>query len=74
MGTVIKTQSFRKCTVDTMSDGCFSQIANYLQGFENLIGATKEETERNINNTPYFLSGCFTCIQAAAFAEYYHEK
>ena len=66
------TQTITICTVQTMSPDCFKQIDDYLRNFPNLIGKTVEETKANIEKTPRFMSGCFTYLQARAFASYYH--
>jgi hypothetical protein len=64
-------------SVHTMSEGCFKQISKYIfncymQGCM-IIGDTVQETKRNIMLLRYFQSGCFTYLQAEAFARHYHE-
>lgn len=60
-----------RCSVNTMSQGCFEQINNYINKFD-IKGNTVEETKSNIQELPQFKSGCFTYLQALAFAEYIH--
>ena len=67
-----KTITHTKCSVHTMSDGCFNQIDNYLRNFPEIMGDTVEETKKNIEQLPQFKNGCFTYLQSRAFAEYYH--
>ena len=62
-----------RCTVYTMSKECFNQIDLYINSFGVLLGPTFTDTYNNIMNLPNFKSGCFTHIQANAFAKYYHE-
>ena len=70
--TITKIKSAKKCTVRTMSKGCFEQIDSYLRKFESVMGFTIQETKSNIMRLELFENGCFTYIQASAFAEYYH--
>lgn len=68
----VKVKEAEHCTVNTMSEECFTQIDNYLSRFkEKLIGETVEETTENIMQRDQFVTGCFTYLQAIAFAEYY---
>ena len=71
--TIVKVKEHHKCSVNTMSEGCFKQINDYLSTFENLVGNSVEETKKNIMATKYFSNGCFTYLQAQGFAEYYHQ-
>jgi len=66
----LSTLSF---SVNTMSPDNFNFIDSYIKRF-SVIGTTVEETERNIMNLESFKSGCFTYLQAKAFAEYYHSQ
>jgi len=72
---LVRVKTAIRASIKTMSQDCFDHINNYLEtsgGITMLKGNSVDDTENNINKLKYFSNGCFTWLQARAFAEYYH--